>query len=130
MINQNGFSFVKDELCFGAADFEYVFFGMWRYDNMRQSYSSLLLRLFSCLGITFTPKEIGEHLVSVKKRGQHIPSSPFKIIVGAQEVGDASKVKVTGRGIKEAQAGQMAQFLVDTRNAGKLDYCLLSFPYN
>ncbi|XP_030827869.1 filamin-A isoform X3 [Strongylocentrotus purpuratus] len=70
------------------------------------------------IGITFTPKEIGEHLVSVKKRGQHIPSSPFKIIVGAQEVGDASKVKVTGRGIKEAQAGQMAQFLVDTRNAG------------
>ncbi|XP_071491352.1 filamin-A-like isoform X1 [Diadema antillarum] len=70
------------------------------------------------IGITFTPKEIGEHQVSVKKRGQHIPNSPFKIIVGAQEVGDASKVKVTGRGIKQAEAGQMAQFLVDTRNAG------------
>ncbi|XP_041460317.1 filamin-A-like isoform X4 [Lytechinus variegatus] len=70
------------------------------------------------IGITFTPKEIGEHLVSVKKRGQNIPNSPFKIIVGAQEVGDASKVKVTGRGIKEAEAGQTAQFLVDTRNAG------------
>ena len=69
-------------------------------------------------GITFTPKEVGEHLVSVKKQGQHITNSPFKIIVGSQDVGDASKVKVRGRGIAEADAGQTADFIVDTRNAG------------
>ncbi len=71
-------------------------------------------------GITFTPKEVGEHLVSVKKAGHHITNSPFKIIVGSQDVGDATKVKVRGRGIAEADAGQTADFIVDTRNAGKI----------
>ncbi|XP_022101216.1 filamin-A-like isoform X2 [Acanthaster planci] len=70
------------------------------------------------IGITFTPKEVGEHLVNVKKYNRPIAGSPFKIIVGSQEVGDASKVKVKGRGISEADAGQMAEFVVDTRDAG------------
>ncbi len=70
------------------------------------------------IGITFTPKEVGEHLVTVKKFNRQIPGSPFKIIVGSQEVGDSSKVKVRGRGISDADAGQMAEFVVDTRDAG------------
>ncbi|XP_038047788.1 filamin-A-like isoform X5 [Patiria miniata] len=70
------------------------------------------------IGITFTPKEVGEHLVNVKKFNRPIAGSPFKIIVGSQEVGDASKVKVKGRGISDADAGQMAEFVVDTRDAG------------
>ena len=43
-------------------------------------------------GISFTPKEVGEHLVSVKRSGKHIANSPFKINVSPSDVGDASKV--------------------------------------
>jgi len=49
------------------------------------------------IGISFTPKEIGEHWVSVKKRGRHVRKSPFRIMVDRSEIGDASKVKVYGR---------------------------------
>ncbi|XP_033105524.1 filamin-A-like isoform X2 [Anneissia japonica] len=70
------------------------------------------------IGITFTPREVGEHAVSVKKFGRHITNSPFKIIVGSQEVGDASKVKVSGLGIAEGDAGEIAEFKVDTSKAG------------
>ncbi|XP_071960404.1 filamin-A-like isoform X2 [Antedon mediterranea] len=70
------------------------------------------------IGITFTPKEVGEHVVTVKKFGRHIANSPFKIIVGSQEVGDASKVKVSGLGIAEGDAGEIAEFKVDTSKAG------------
>ncbi|ETE61428.1 Filamin-C, partial [Ophiophagus hannah] len=48
------------------------------------------------IGISFTPKEVGEHVVSVKKSGKHVTNSPFKIMVGQSEIGDASKVKVSG----------------------------------
>ncbi|XP_050531190.1 filamin-A isoform X2 [Daktulosphaira vitifoliae] len=70
------------------------------------------------LGISFTPREIGQHTVSVKKMGQHIVNSPFKITVGEREVGDAKKVKVSGNGLKEGKTHIENQFSVDTRNAG------------
>ncbi|XP_076819806.1 filamin-A-like isoform X4 [Clavelina lepadiformis] len=70
------------------------------------------------IGISFTPKEIGEHLVSVKKRGRHVANSPFHIMVGESEIGDASKVKVYGDGCEKARAGETAEFMVDTRKAG------------
>ena len=74
--------------------------------------------LIFSLGISFTPKEIGEHLVSVKKRGRHVPNSPFRIMVGESEIADASKVKVYGEGCEKAVAGETAEFRVDTRKAG------------
>ena len=45
---------------------------------------------------------------------------------------DASKVSVSGNGIKKAFRNQKAQFTVDTRNAGKKNsnlkfLCVLSF---
>ncbi|CAH2216549.1 jg26624, partial [Pararge aegeria aegeria] len=45
------------------------------------------------IGISFTPREAGQHVVSVKKMGVHIQNSPFNITVQEQEVGDAKKVK-------------------------------------
>ena len=42
-------------------------------------------------GISFTPREVGEHLVSVKRNGKHITNSPFKIMVNPDDVGDASR---------------------------------------
>ncbi|XP_072310047.1 filamin-C isoform X2 [Eucyclogobius newberryi] len=70
------------------------------------------------IGISFTPKEVGEHVVSVKKNGKHVTNSPFKIMVGQSEIGDASKVKVYGQGLVEGHTLEMAEFIVDTRSAG------------
>ncbi|XP_070997993.1 filamin-C-like isoform X9 [Oncorhynchus clarkii lewisi] len=70
------------------------------------------------IGISFTPKEVGEHVVSVKKNGTHVTNSPFKIMVGQSEIGDACKVKVFGQGLVEGHIFEVAEFIVDTRNAG------------
>ncbi|XP_059469559.1 filamin-A isoform X2 [Neocloeon triangulifer] len=70
------------------------------------------------LGISFTPREIGEHTVSVKRMGKHIQNSPFKIEVAEREVGDAKKVMVTGRALIEGETHVDNTFTVDTRNAG------------
>lgn len=69
-------------------------------------------------GISFTPREVGEHLVSVKRNGQHITNSPFKISVNPEDVGDASRVSVSGQSLKEGKTHQDNVFSVDTKNAG------------
>ncbi|XP_011631142.1 filamin-A isoform X3 [Pogonomyrmex barbatus] len=68
--------------------------------------------------VSFTPREAGEHIVSVKRMGKHIPNSPFKIDVKDREVGDAKKVKVSGPGLKEGKTHVENNFSIDTRNAG------------
>jgi len=70
------------------------------------------------LGISFTPREIGEHLVNVMRNGQHIPNSPFKIYVGESEIGNAGKVKVSGKGLSEGMANEINEFTVNTKDAG------------
>lgn len=75
--------------------------------------------LFAISGITFTPRETGEHLVNVFRNGQHIANSPFKIVVGESEIGNASKVKVYGKGLEKGMANEVNEFIVDTREAGE-----------
>lgn len=58
-------------------------------------------------------------MVSVKKGGKHVTNSPFRISVGQSEIGDASRVKVRGRGLVEGHTLEVADFIVDTRTAGK-----------
>lgn len=70
------------------------------------------------IGISFTPREIGEHAVSVKRQGKHISNSPFKVNVCEREVGDAKKVKVSGDALTEGKTQEENTFTVDTRNAG------------
>lgn len=70
------------------------------------------------LGISFIPKEIGDHLVNVYRDGKHIKNSPFRVQVGSSEIGDASKVKVFGRGLQDGYANQINDFTVITRDAG------------
>ncbi|XP_061663059.1 filamin-C isoform X3 [Syngnathoides biaculeatus] len=70
------------------------------------------------IGISFTPKEVGQHVVSVKKGGAHVTNSPFKIMVAQSEIGDASKVKVFGAGVLEGRTFEVGDFIVDTRTAG------------
>ncbi|XP_076669355.1 filamin-A-like isoform X2 [Andrena cerasifolii] len=68
--------------------------------------------------VSFTPREAGEHTVAVKKLGNHIPNSPFKIDVKDREVGDAKKVKVSGAGLKEGKTHVENTFSIDTTTAG------------
>ncbi|PAA77557.1 hypothetical protein BOX15_Mlig032423g3 [Macrostomum lignano] len=70
------------------------------------------------LGISFTPKQVGEHQVGVNRAGRHIPNSPFRIDVSESDIGDAQRVRVSGRGLEEGVAGQANAFTVDTRKAG------------
>merc|ERR1719208_464183 len=70
------------------------------------------------IGISFTPREVGEHLVSVQKNGKHITNSPFKIIVNSQEVGDASRVMVSGPGLVGGKTHVYNRFMINTKSAG------------
>nr|XP_042902335.1 filamin-A isoform X2 [Parasteatoda tepidariorum] len=70
------------------------------------------------LGISFTPREAGPHMVNVKRQGNHIQGSPFQINVLDQEIGDATKVKVIGNAIKEGKTHVENQFTIDTKEAG------------
>lgn len=71
-------------------------------------------------GISFVPKEIGEHLVNIKKNGRHIPSSPIAVMISQSEIGDASRVRVSGQGLSEARTFEPAEFIIDTREAGTM----------
>ena len=71
-------------------------------------------------GISFTPREAGDHYVSIKRMGKHIPGSPFKIKVGEREVGDARKVTLTGKALQEGKTHMDNTFNIDTRKAGEL----------
>lgn len=87
-------------------------------------FAILLLVLIppSCFvaGVSFVPKEIGEHLVNIKKNGRHIPSSPISVMISQSEIGDASRVRVSGPGLSEARTFEPAEFIIDTRDAGNL----------
>ncbi|XP_074499247.1 filamin-A isoform X3 [Sebastes fasciatus] len=70
------------------------------------------------VGISFVPKEIGEHFVNIKKNGRHIPNSPITVMINQSEIGDASRVRVSGPGLNEARTFEPAEFIIDTRDAG------------
>nr|XP_003410088.1 filamin-B isoform X1 [Loxodonta africana] len=70
------------------------------------------------IGISFIPREVGEHLVSIKKNGNHVANSPVSIVVVQSEIGDARRAKVYGRGLSEGRTFEMSDFIVDTRDAG------------
>lgn len=70
------------------------------------------------IGISFTPREPGEHVVHVKRMGSQIKNSPFKIVVTEKEVGNAKKVKTDGDALTEAQTNTDNMFVIDTREAG------------
>ncbi|PAV82322.1 hypothetical protein WR25_16759 [Diploscapter pachys] len=70
------------------------------------------------LGVSFTPRESGEHLITVKRDGKLLPKAPFKIKVDKSQVGDASKVEVSGAGKAKAVCCEENELLVDTTKAG------------
>ncbi|CAG2241729.1 FLNA [Mytilus edulis] len=71
------------------------------------------------LGISFTPLEVGVHLVNVYGIGNQIQNSPFKITVRENELGNASKFKVLGSGLEKGIANELSEFVVDNKDAVK-----------
>ena len=69
-------------------------------------------------GISFTPREVGDHWVSVYRSGQPIAGSPFKVVVGQNEIGNASKVRAGGRGLTQGMANENNELFINTRDAG------------
>ncbi|KAK2885697.1 hypothetical protein Q8A67_016534 [Cirrhinus molitorella] len=72
----------------------------------------------SHLGVSFIPKEAGEHLVSIMKEGKHVSNSPISLSISQAEVGDRSKVKAFGPGLHSGHTFCMSEFVVDTWDAG------------
>ncbi|XP_030274937.1 filamin-B-like isoform X1 [Sparus aurata] len=70
------------------------------------------------IGISFIPREVGEHKVSILKNGRHVPNSPITIMVVQSEIGDASLVKAHGDGLVQGTTFNNSSFVVDTREAG------------
>uniref|UniRef100_A0A5K3FCM2 Calponin-homology (CH) domain-containing protein n=1 Tax=Mesocestoides corti TaxID=53468 RepID=A0A5K3FCM2_MESCO len=70
------------------------------------------------MGISFTPKENGEHLVNIFKAGKHIPKSPFRINISTEDVGDPTRVRVIWPEGVQPMANQRNEFLVDSKTAG------------
>merc|ERR1712088_1098058 len=69
------------------------------------------------IGISFTPREVGEHLVSVQRKGKHITNSPFKIMVNTQEVGDAARVQVIGDGLIQGKTHVNNSYMINIKFA-------------
>ncbi|XP_047439837.1 filamin-B isoform X1 [Mugil cephalus] len=70
------------------------------------------------IGISFIPREVGEHKVSILKNGRHVANSPITIMVVQSEIGDATRVKAHGDGLVQGTTFNNATFVVDTREAG------------
>ncbi|CAG5977724.1 unnamed protein product [Menidia menidia] len=70
------------------------------------------------IGISFIPREVGEHQVSILKNGRHVANSPITIVVVQSEIGDASRVRAHGDGLVRGATFTNACFVVDTREAG------------
>lgn len=70
------------------------------------------------LAIVFTPREQGEHVVNVRRRGNMIGGSPYKFPVLSRDIGDAKQVKVSGKGLKEGKTNTDNELTISTKEAG------------
>ncbi|XP_057297037.1 filamin-B-like isoform X3 [Hydractinia symbiolongicarpus] len=72
--------------------------------------------------VSFLPKEVGRHLIHIKKNGRPVGDSPYEVMVKPEDLApgkpDASKVKCTGKGLRGGRPNEKAEFTVDTRDAG------------
>ena len=74
----------------------------------------------SC-GVSFVCPEPGEYQVSIKFNDQHIPESPFNVVIGSP-FGDAKKLTVQSLQAKGHAVNQPCMFTVNVNGArGRLD---------
>uniref|UniRef100_A0AAF5PZP8 Calponin-homology (CH) domain-containing protein n=1 Tax=Wuchereria bancrofti TaxID=6293 RepID=A0AAF5PZP8_WUCBA len=70
------------------------------------------------VGISFSPCEVGEHLITIKKNEHVIQKSNFQAEIIRNQPGEASKVVVSGTGKANAICQQDNSVLVNMRDAG------------
>ncbi|OQR80177.1 filamin-C-like [Tropilaelaps mercedesae] len=70
------------------------------------------------LGISFTPRLTGEHRIHVRRQGQEITGSPFKISVLDCEIGDSTRVQTSGPGLTQGITQATNEFTINTKDAG------------
>uniref|UniRef100_A0A8C6YY22 Uncharacterized protein n=1 Tax=Nothoprocta perdicaria TaxID=30464 RepID=A0A8C6YY22_NOTPE len=70
------------------------------------------------IGISFVPQEVGKHLVHIARGGKPLARSPVAVTISQAELGDASRVRVAGPGLREGRTFEPAAFTIDTRDAG------------
>uniref|UniRef100_F1KQ16 Filamin-A n=1 Tax=Ascaris suum TaxID=6253 RepID=F1KQ16_ASCSU len=70
------------------------------------------------IGVQFTPRGAGTYEITVVDNGVAVKGSPFPIAIGYDEVGDASKVIVSGAGKADAICQLDNELIVNTRRAG------------
>nr|XP_061814514.1 filamin-B-like isoform X1 [Nerophis lumbriciformis] len=70
------------------------------------------------VGVSFIPREVGEHWVSITKNERHVANSPIAITIIQSEIGDATRVRAHGDGLVRGTTFSEASFVVDTREAG------------
>ncbi|XP_032219787.2 filamin-A isoform X1 [Nematostella vectensis] len=99
-------------------DFDLLTGSLRRPSKTCEDSLNLTLNSDNTLSVSFVPQETGEHFVSVKKSGKHVTGSPFSVMVSGPGPADASKVKVTGDGLRKGVTGEPARFTVNTRDAG------------
>lgn len=57
--------------------------------------------------VRFVPRENGVHFIHVRLNGNHIPGSPFRVLVGRQDA-DAGLVRAYGDGLSRGMTGTSA----------------------
>lgn len=77
-----------------------------------------LIRVYlGVYAVRFMPYEAGVYFIHVKFNGAQIRGSPFRVRVGKDEA-DPAQVHAYGKGLESTQAGEKAEFVVDTLKAG------------
>lgn len=56
--------------------------------------------------------------MNVKKQGQAISGSPFKINVLDRDIGNSRNVKMSGAGLKEGKTNTANEVIINTKEAG------------
>lgn len=56
-------------------------YGRWRLSII---WNTVIIQIIT--GVSFTPREAGEHLITVKRDGKLVPKAPFKIKVDRSQV--------------------------------------------
>ena len=74
---------------------------LYLYDELIPDY----LYFADKYAVCFVPRENGVHLIHVRLNHNHIPGSPFRVMVGMGDA-DPSKVRAYGDGLARGNTGE------------------------
>lgn len=84
-----------------------------------------LLLLSDRYAVRFIPRENGMYYIYVRLNSNHIPGSPFRVLVGKRDA-DPGLVRVYGDGLSKGKTGMSHQCVHPCRGTGKMPCHLVS----